>query len=84
MFLLLVSLDPESKVHSSLDTKCKEGSSIEKLNTNALNSVHSERSEQETLFFLHFPNIRVKTRLHTENKHPRCLGSVLKVCKWCE
>ena len=51
----------------------QEASSIEKLNKNAWNSVQSERSNQVTLLFLHFPNIGVKTMLHTENKHPVCV-----------
>ena len=60
----------------------QEGSSIEKFNKNALNAAQSERSNQVNLFFLHFPNVGVKTMLHTENKHPLCPGSVLKVCAW--
>ena len=35
--------------------------------------------KHDAIFWLHFPNIGVKTMLHTENQPPRCLGSILKV-----
>ena len=50
------------------------------INVILVNYVPWKWGSGDPIFFLHESTRGVEIRLHTENQHPRCPGSGLKVC----